>query len=218
MHSPFLPIPRTSSHTDIKSPQRRAESGISSLISKYSTKSGWSAFFTPLESEILNFVVTQTFLSLSDLTRTDIGVITVPGLVSFASEHATIISEAIATDTNLAPTDKSSLSSDFEALIAGATPTGSASVLSETGSGSEGPSDTATPELSSESETATETGTVSSEQATPTVTIASPTQTTAAANTQAALPTQTGGAGANMDMLGLSGVVAGLVAAVAMAL
>jgi hypothetical protein len=205
MHSPFFPLPRTSSHTDIKYPQRRAESGISSLISKYSTKSGWSAFFTPLESKIQNFGVTQTFISLSDLTRTDTGIITVPGFVSLASEYVTIVSEAIATDTNLAPTDKSSLSSDFEALIAGAT--GSASVPSETGSGSKGPS-----------ETATETGTVLSEQASPTVTIANPTQISAAATTQAALPTQTGGAGANMDMLGLSGVVAGLVAAVAMAL
>jgi len=196
----------------------QSESGISSLISKYSTKSGWSAFYTPLESKIQNFAVTQTFIPLSDITGTDTGVVTVPGFVSFASEYITIISEAIATDTNLAPTDKSSLSSDFDALFGSATPTGSASVPSETGSGSEGPSDTATPESSSESETATETGTVSSEPAAPTVTIANPTQTTAAANTQAALPTQTGGAGANMDMLGISGVVAGLVAAVAMAL
>ncbi|KAF8534989.1 hypothetical protein BDD12DRAFT_894456 [Trichophaea hybrida] len=105
--------------------------GIPSLIHKYSTVSGWSAFYSPLESEIETYIATQTFIPgsviTSLVTETDPAKFpTAPAVTSFAVEYITIIAEHISTDTNLEPSVKSSLSKDFyDWFSAEATATGS---------------------------------------------------------------------------------------------
>ncbi|KAF8242255.1 hypothetical protein K440DRAFT_617693 [Wilcoxina mikolae CBS 423.85] len=167
-------------------------------------------------------MATQTFITGALATETDPAKLrTEPAVQSFAFEYITIIADHLSTDTHLAPSVKSSLSKDFYGwLSAEATATfGSAS---PTGSASEEPTDTGK-ESSSEGEpTPSESGAGSTgAAATTTTTKPVDTNTIAAATTTtkpvSALPSGNVGS-AKMDMLSLSGVVAGLVAAVAIAL
>ncbi|KAF8533399.1 hypothetical protein BDD12DRAFT_865592 [Trichophaea hybrida] len=189
--------------------------GIPSLVNKYSTVSGWSAFYTPLESEIQTYMATQTFITGSLATETDTAKLrTEPAVSSFAFEYITIIADHLSTDTHLAPSVRSSLSKDFYGWLS-AEATATFASPSATGSSSEEPTDTS--ELSAGSTGAAERSTTTTKPV-DTNTIASATTTTTPVS---ALPTGNVGS-AKMDMLSLSGVIggviAGLVAAVAIAL
>ncbi|KAF8544527.1 hypothetical protein BDD12DRAFT_815590 [Trichophaea hybrida] len=187
--------------------------GISSLVHKYSTVSGWSAFYTPIQSEISTYLVTQTFLTGSIATETDTAkLLTMPAVTSFVHEYYSIIEDHLSTDTHLAPSVKSSLSKDFYGWLS-ANATATFHSASETGSALEKSS------LSKSKPTPLESSAGSVRAAATTTTKPVNTNTIASATTAAKPATTSSSLGsAKMDMLSLSGVVAGLVAAVAIAL
>ena len=92
---------------------------LESLASKWITVSGFPKFASQLGGEVENFISTQQFVTdTAALTAGDPALlVTQTGIVSFGSEIADIVSEFVATETDLASSDVAELESDFLAIV-----------------------------------------------------------------------------------------------------
>ncbi|KAI5819004.1 hypothetical protein BZA77DRAFT_175848 [Pyronema omphalodes] len=259
-------------------PQNQQQSGAgggpdaaySSLISKYSTVSGFSQFSSGLQAQLMGYVMTQTFVQdQAELAKaTDPAVVaTNPALQSMGMEINTMINQYLAADTNLAPSAKQSLASDLASIMSqtaapaptdastpsnAPAPAGTASGApeptgtgeseteasgapsdvpgeSESGAGDDVPSPTAAPAPSG-SEAAAPTDSAPADQAS---NAPSPSGSDVPSPSDSSTPTDTGAASSaspadlaqqttneanRLGMLSLSGVAAGMVAVLAIAL
>jgi hypothetical protein len=92
----------------------------SSLLSKYSTVSGFDQFSSGLQAQLVGYIMTQTLVSdQAELAKaTDPAVVaTNPAMQSMGMEINTMINQHLAADTHLAPSAKQSLASDLAVVM-----------------------------------------------------------------------------------------------------
>lgn len=235
------------------------DAAYSSLLSKYSTVSGFDQFSSGLQVQLVGYIMTQTLVrDQAELAKaTDPAVVaTNPAMQSMGMEINTMINQYLAADTHLAPSAKQSLASDLAVMMSptaapaptdAPTPADTASGapestgiggaeseasgapsdgpgMSESGAGDDVPSPTG--EASSPgSDVAAPTPTDSASDASSPSDSASATNSptsidngAASSSSTADIAQQTANEANGLGMLSLSGVAAGMVAALAIAL
>ena len=163
------------------------------MKSKWETVSGFPELYSQLGEELLSFITTQQFLTdPALLTAGPAELATQTGIVSFTSELVDIVTQFVATETNMAPSDRAKFMVELHSALASVT--GTASEATNTSS-------EATKTSSEATNTAPEATNTASE----------------AMNIAVTMPGSAAGL-ACMDLLSVSCAVAALIAAVAVAL
>ncbi|KAF8535199.1 hypothetical protein BDD12DRAFT_856440 [Trichophaea hybrida] len=103
---------------------------LSSLYSKYATVSGFDDFTSQLDNKLLKFIMTQTYISdISSFTATDNleAATTNPSISSFTKALVSEVTKFAATETYLPQNDRDRMASEFASFLevesGGATPT-----------------------------------------------------------------------------------------------
>jgi hypothetical protein len=103
--------------------------GVSEFLSvyeKYATVSGFDEFNSALAEKFATYALTQTYLTEVPTATDPAALATESGVQAIVSDADSVVSDFIATETYLPSGAKTSLASDFAAVLSAAEATGSA--------------------------------------------------------------------------------------------